>query len=92
MSAEQQSLDGLEDEAQRALAEASTPAAVADLRARFLGKKSALSAVLRGIGRLEPDERARIGERANVVKERIEALVNARRDELGRGERARALA
>jgi phenylalanyl-tRNA synthetase alpha chain len=92
MSAEQQSLDGLEDEAQRALAEASTPAAVADLRARFLGKKSALSAVLRGIGRLEPDERARIGERANVVKERIEALVNARRDELGRGERAPALA
>ncbi len=91
MSAEQQSLDGLEEEARRALAEVTTLPALADVRARFLGKKSALSGVLRGIGRLEGAERARVGEQANLVKERIEALVSARRDELGRGERARAL-
>jgi phenylalanyl-tRNA synthetase alpha chain len=92
VSEEQRSLDGIEEEARRALAEATTLPAVADVRARFLGKKSALSGVLRGIGRLEAGERGRVGEQATFVKERIEALVAARRDELGQGERARALA
>ena len=35
--------------------------------------------MLRGIGALAPDERARVGEAANVAKDRIEALVAARR-------------
>ena len=92
MSEEQASLEALEAQAQEQLAGATTLAALADVRSRLLGKKSALSGVLRGIGRLPPEERARIGERANVVKERIEALVAARREELERDARGRALA
>jgi phenylalanyl-tRNA synthetase alpha chain len=47
--------------------------------------------VLRGLGALAPEERARVGEAANATKERIEALAHARREALEAGDRARSL-
>ncbi|HSJ98150.1 MAG TPA: phenylalanine--tRNA ligase subunit alpha, partial [Myxococcota bacterium] len=92
MSAEHAGLEGLEEQARESLAAAGSLPALAEARARLLGKKSALAAALRGIGQLSPEERARAGEQANAIKARIEALVEARRDELERGARERALA
>jgi phenylalanyl-tRNA synthetase alpha chain len=85
-------LAAIEEEARRAIAEAASPTALADVRARFLGKKGSVSAVLRGIGALAPAERTRVGEAANAAKARIEALVRERRDALERAARDRDLA
>jgi phenylalanyl-tRNA synthetase alpha chain len=88
---ERAGLEALEAEARRALAEVTSLPALADVRARLLGKKSALAAMLRGIGGLEPGERARAGELANAAKERIETLIRERRETLERSERDRTL-
>jgi len=48
------------------------------LRVRFLGKKGELSAVLRGMGALPAEERPRVGEVANRVRDEVEGLLSAR--------------
>jgi phenylalanyl-tRNA synthetase alpha chain len=85
-------LRALEEEALRAVAEAQSLPALAVVRARFLGRKGSVSGVLRGIGALSPEERARVGEAANAAKERIEEQVRARRAVLERASRDESLA
>ncbi|MBQ2773631.1 MAG: phenylalanine--tRNA ligase subunit alpha [Clostridia bacterium] len=48
------------------------------LRVRYLGKKGELTAVLRGMGALTPEERPLIGQMANEVRAEIEAALTAR--------------
>jgi len=90
--AEGPSLAAIEEEARRAVASAQSLAALAEIRAGFLGKKGSVSSLLRGIGALAPEERARVGEAANVAKERIEAFVRERHATLERESHASALA
>jgi phenylalanyl-tRNA synthetase alpha chain len=85
-------LAAIENEARRDVAGASSLVALGEIRARFLGKKGSVSTLLRGIGALAPDERARVGEAANATKERIEGLVRERRAVLERAEQQHALA
>jgi phenylalanyl-tRNA synthetase alpha chain len=92
VAGEHPGLEGLEEQAREALAAAESLPALAEVRARLLGKKSALAAALRGIGQLSPEQRARAGQEANAIKARIEALVEARRAALEGDARARALA
>ena len=42
------------------------------LRIQYLGKKGELTAVLRGMGQLSPEERPVVGQLANEVREEIE--------------------
>lgn len=84
-------LEALEAEARHAVAEASSAQALAEVRAGFLGRKGSVSALLRGIGSLDPSERGAAGAEINRVKQRIEECVAARRTELKSGEQARAL-
>ncbi len=84
-------LERIVGDAEEAICEAASLQALAEVRARFLGRKGSLSAVLRGIGGLAGDERASIGKAANAAKLRIEALVAARRDELAREGQEREL-
>ena len=46
-----------------------------EARVRFLGKKGELTAILRGMGSLTPEERPVIGALANKVREEIEAIL-----------------
>ncbi len=85
-------LEALEAEARQEISAAADPQALAEVRARFLGRKGSLRGLLRGIGSLPPEERARAGEAANRVKDRIEALVRERREALRREAEARSLA
>ena len=75
-------LEELLAEAREAIAAAATPHALNEVRARFLGKKGSVSQLLRGIGGLSPEERARVGQEANRAKRAIEDEVSARRDAL----------
>ena len=92
MAGEGTSLAAIEEEARQAVAAACSLPALAEIRARFLGKKGSVGVVLRGGGALAPEERARVGEAANRAKERIEAFVQARRLELEGAARDHALA
>ena len=92
MSPGSTNLDALLAEAHTAIAAAETQQALIEIRARFLGKKGSVAGVLRGIGRLEPEERARVGQAANAAKREIEERVAERRDALERGATGRALA
>jgi phenylalanyl-tRNA synthetase alpha chain len=84
-------LAALEREAEAALGAASTLQGLTEARARFLGRKGALTAVLRGLGELAPEARAQVGEAANAVKVRIEAAAERRRERLEEAGRERAL-
>ena len=53
-----------------------------DARVRFLGKKGELTAILRGMGGLSPEERPVIGALANKVREKIEGKLAERKAEL----------
>ncbi len=68
-------LESLAEAARRDVAAASDERALEDLRVRFLGKKGELSAALRGMGQLAPEERPRVGEVANRVRDEVEALL-----------------
>ncbi len=46
--------------------------ALEELRVKFLGRKSALTAVLRSLGTLVQEERALVGQKANVLRKEIE--------------------
>jgi phenylalanyl-tRNA synthetase alpha chain len=69
-----QQLEGLQQEALAAFAAATDMAGLTELRVRYLGKKGSLTEVLKGVGRLSPEERPVIGQSVNVVKQ---ALANA---------------
>ena len=59
-------------EAEKKLSEAKTAAELEGLRLQYLGKKGELTAVLRGMGSLSPEERPVIGQLANDVRSFIE--------------------
>mgnify|MGYP002520530476 CR=1 FL=1 len=54
-----------------ALTELSAGGDIEQIRVRYLGKKGELTAVLRGMGKLTPEERPVIGQLANEVREEI---------------------
>ncbi len=64
---------------QAALAELQAPDCDTEaLRVRYLGKKGELTAVLRGMGALTPEERPVIGQLANEVRAEIETALAAK--------------
>src|SRR5919199_6999226 len=77
-----QQLQSLAEAARRDVAAASDERALEDLRVRFLGKKGEISAVLRGMGALAAEERPRVGEVANRVRDEVEALLARSKERL----------
>jgi phenylalanyl-tRNA synthetase alpha chain len=70
---------------ERAIAEfrgAAEPASLENAKARYLGKSGELTALLKGLGALAPEERRTAGARINAAKEKIEQALEARRSEL----------
>lgn len=68
----------LAGEALQALADAKSPEEINDVRLKYLGKKGEVTQVLRGMGTLSAEERPRIGQIANEVREQIEAALEER--------------
>ena len=55
-------------------------AALEQAKARYLGKSGSVTELLKGLGKLAPDDRKTAGAAINSAKERIEAALNARRE------------
>jgi phenylalanyl-tRNA synthetase alpha chain len=64
-------------EGERAFAAVASAADLESARVRFLGRKSELTQILRRLKDLEPEERARVGARANETRLRLEAALAA---------------
>ena len=63
-------INELRAEAESAIAAAGDSAALEDLRVKYLGRKSELTGILRGIGELPADERGPVGSGANEARVR----------------------
>ena len=72
-------LKNIELQAIEELNNAQTPAALEELRVRLLGKKGELTAVLKQMGQLSPEERPIMGQLANTVRANIEKVLEERK-------------
>ena len=75
-------LEQIKANALTALEAAATPAALEELRVRLLGKKGELTALLKGMGKLSPEERPVVGQQVNALRQEIEAALAAKEAEL----------
>ncbi len=71
----QAQLNKILEEVKEKLNEASTLAQTDDIRVKVLGKKGQLTEILRGMGKLSPEERKETGQMANKVRAEIEKLL-----------------
>nr|WP_255618257.1 phenylalanine--tRNA ligase subunit alpha [Aurantimonas sp. VKM B-3413] len=65
-----------------AIAAATDEAALEEIRIAELGKKGRISDLLKGLGKMSPEERREVGPRLNGLRDRVQAAVAARREEL----------
>jgi phenylalanyl-tRNA synthetase alpha chain len=75
-------LVALKQEATPAIAKTDTLDQLEQLRVNYLGKKGQLSQILRGMGKLSPEDRPRIGALANEVKEALQQSLDQKRQDL----------
>lgn len=87
-----ETLETLHRAALDAVTAASSPADLEQLRVEYLGKKGALTGLLKSLGQLSAEERPKAGAKINVVKEEITTLINQRRRDLEAAAMAQKLA
>ena len=73
------------------LAKAESSAALEQIRVGVLGKKGELTALLRGMGKLPPEERPKAGQRVNEVRSELEGALEAKGEEIKAREKAARL-
>lgn len=73
-----QELERLRTEAIQEIQTAGDSGSLNEIRVKVLGKKGTLTSILRGMGRLAPEERPKIGELANRVRTELEAVLEER--------------
>ena len=75
-------LSAISNEAMNAIAGATSSADLDRVQAAYLGKKGALTAVLKDLPGLAAEERARVGQEANALKGQLSAAIDERREAL----------
>ncbi|MGE0625526.1 MAG: phenylalanine--tRNA ligase subunit alpha [Pseudomonadales bacterium] len=85
-------IDLILNEAEVAVAGAADERALDEIRVRYLGKKGQLTALLKGLGSLDPAERPQAGAAINAAKETVQGWIAARKAALGSEQLAQALA
>ncbi len=85
-------LEKIRSDAAAALAAAADAEAVEAARVAFLGKKGQLTAVLRGMGALSPEQRPVVGQLANEIRAFVEGEIEKKKAELAEKARAKKLA
>ncbi|MDO7907408.1 phenylalanine--tRNA ligase subunit alpha [Paenibacillus sp. JX-17] len=79
-------LEALKHEALEQLQGVNDPQTLNDLRVKYLGKKGALTEILRGMGALSAEERPVIGQVANDVRGAIEEVIESKQQAFQRAE------
>ncbi len=84
-------LKAIEAKAREELSKASDLKALDDIRVRFLGKKGEITAILKQMGKLSPEERPVIGQLANKVRADIEASITSAQESIKKHAAAKKL-
>ena len=73
----EQELQRIKEEALSAIKSASDEQALQDVRVKYLGKKGEITALLKGLGKLSPEERPKMGALVNAVRQALEEEIDA---------------
>ncbi|HLF66707.1 MAG TPA: phenylalanine--tRNA ligase subunit alpha, partial [Gammaproteobacteria bacterium] len=75
-------LDAIIKQSEQAIAAAEDLAALDQIRIQYLGKKGEITALMKNLGTLPPEERPQFGQLINQAKDQVETNINQRRDTL----------
>lgn len=75
-------LERLRREAEEQVRTAGSSRELSELETRYLGRKGALTLLLRSLGSLPPDERPTVGRLVNEAKQAVQELIERRRTEI----------
>lgn len=78
----QEQLTELDTAARNAIDSTESLEDLEQLRVKYLGKKGHLSQILRGMGKLSPEERPAVGSLANKIKESVQTSLEQRKQKL----------
>ena len=87
----QAELEQLYQEARASIENITDAEALQAWESKFIGRKGALTIMLRGVGQLPKEARAAFGQRANVIRDELEALHTARVELIRQRELAKSL-
>ncbi|MDA1060648.1 MAG: phenylalanine--tRNA ligase subunit alpha, partial [bacterium] len=87
----QKDLEKLEHEALAAIKKVSTPEDLQELNVKYLGRKGALTNILRGLKDLSLEEKPKIGTLSNKVKTALQNAFDKKRNEIEDNELKKAL-
>ncbi len=77
-------MQSLREASIKAINESDNPESIEALRVRYLGKKGELTAILRQMGKLSPEERPAMGQLANQLRSEIEQALELRKTMLSK--------
>ena len=81
-----ESIEKIKEKSIKDIKELKDSKALEELRIKYLGKKGELTAVLRGMKDLAPEERPIIGNLVNEVRDNLEELISKRQEEFKKEE------
>ena len=75
-------LEAIRQAAERAALAAPDEKQIEEIRVKYLGKKGEITALLKQMGSLSPEERPKMGQLVNDAKTKVEAVINAQKERL----------
>ena len=84
-------LQNIKEEALKEIEAADMPEKLNDVRVKFLGKKGELTAVLKGMKDVAPEDRPKVGQMVNETRAAIEAVLEENKEKMEKAIRAEKL-
>ena len=78
MNLDTTTIDSIVAQAEVAIAQASDPTALDQVRVNFLGKKGLFTEQMKGLGKLPKEEKPKMGQVINIAKQAVQKLLNER--------------
>ena len=75
-------IDAIRAAAKAAIEKTASENEIEELRVKYLGKKGELTAMLKQMGSLSPEERPAMGQLVNEAKQRLETLIAEKKAEM----------
>lgn len=85
-------LNSLKDTALKELSKIASKEELNELKVKYLGKKGQLTSMLRGLGALSAEERPRIGQIVNEIRNELETIIAQKLDAIKQAELSQKLA
>lgn len=79
-------LEAIVNKAQSEIASCNSVNALDEIRVNYMGKKGELTALLKGLGKVAPEERPAMGQRINEAKQQVQQAIHARGEALKEAE------